>query len=136
MAYVLVPLVAWGAAGGLKFLIRSALSGKPAWDQVGLGHLPSTHTTVVAATASLIGLREGFATPLFGLGLALTLIVVIDALDLRRRLEGHARALNQLVPESGDGKPFRERLGHRPHEVVAGLATGFLCAWILQVTLP
>lgn len=69
VAYIVAPLTAWVTAGSLKLTISILRSGHIALAQVGLGALPSNHTAMVSATAMLIGLREGVATPLFALAL-------------------------------------------------------------------
>ncbi len=128
MAYVIAPAIAWLVAGGLKFLINSLRLGKPAFGQIGLGRLPSTHTTIVSTVAALVALREGLGTPYFGIALALVTVVVIDALDLRRRIEKQAIAINQLGHSKEAWEPLRERIGHRPHEILAGVCLGCVCA--------
>ncbi len=132
MKYVIAPFVGWIVAGSLKFLINSLASGKLAFDKVGLGRLPSTHTTVVCTTAAVVGFADGFATPVFGIALTLALVVIIDALDLRRHLESHAVAINRVGKQRVDWTILRERLGHRPHEVLAGIALGALLGWALE----
>jgi acid phosphatase family membrane protein YuiD len=135
IAYVIAPFVAWVAAGSLKFLINTLRAGRLAWKQIGYGGLPSTHTSVVSATAFLVGLKDGWDTPAFGVALTLAFIVVLDAVSLRRRLGEHAAALNRLHEGEKGWRPLRERLGHRPVEVAAGVATGLGCAALLHWAL-
>jgi len=136
MAYAVAPLFAWLVAGSLKFLINSLRVRSLAWGEIGLGRWPSTHTTIVSTMAFLIGLREGFTTPSFGIALTLALIVIIDALDLGNRIEQQVVALNRLGKPVPDWKPLRERIGHRLHEVVAGILTGLVCAYLLTLLFP
>lgn len=128
IGYLVAPFVAWVVAGTLKFLINSLRAGRAAVDEIGYGGLPSTHTTIVTTMAALVALREGVDTPAFGVAVTLAFIVVMDAMDLRRKLEGHARAVNAARAGSPGFEPVRERLGHRPVEVAAGIATGIACA--------
>jgi acid phosphatase family membrane protein YuiD len=130
-AYALAPLAGYVAGGTLKFALNGARVGARAFERIGYGGLPSTHTTIVTTTTALIGMREGIATPAFAVSLTLALIVVLDAVDLRRRLESHAIALNRLAAGTSAGPPLRERLGHRPLEILAGIVTGCACAWLL-----
>lgn len=131
LTYAIAPLVGWLVGGGLKFLVNTLRAGAPAFAQIGYGGLPSTHTTVVTTTAALVGFREGPGSAAFGVAVALAFVVVLDAMDLRRRLEGHARALNRLEAAAGR-PPLREHLGHRPIEVAAGVLTGCACGWVLS----
>jgi acid phosphatase family membrane protein YuiD len=131
-AYPLAPVVGYVVAGGLKFVVNSALDRRPALGRIGLGGAVSTHTTIVATTAWLIALREGVDTPMFAVALTLAAIVIIDALDLRRHIGGMASVLKLLHPGRGEVAALRHRLGHRPHEVAAGILVGFVCAFVLN----
>lgn len=64
---------------------------------VGNGGFPSTHTTVMVTTVFSIGLQEGFTHPVFGLGVAVTFIIMFDATGLSRAVSNHAAALNELA---------------------------------------
>ena len=88
-AYALAPILGYLAAGSLKFLINSVRDRGPAFGRIGLGGAVSTHTTIVWTTCWLVGLRDGFDRPAFSVALTLAVIVMIDALDLRRRIGHH-----------------------------------------------
>lgn len=124
--YALAPLLAWLVAGSLKFALNSLRAGKPAFGAIGLGSFPSNHSTIVSTMASLVGWREGFDSAAFGIALTLTVIVVIDALDLRRRIGQQAAAINRITPSG-----LRERTGHTPFEVAGGLLLGSLLGYVL-----
>ena len=83
-----------------------------------------------SAPAFLIGLREGWNTPAFSVAAALTIIVILDASSLRRRVGDHAAVLNRLHEGKDDWRPLRERMGHHPIEIAAGLVTGLGCGFI------
>lgn len=131
-AYLVAPFTAWFAAGSLKLAISTLRNGRIEWEQVGLGGLPSNHTAVVSATASLIGLREGVTTPLFALAVTLAIIVMLDALHLRRQVGAHAAALNKLLRHEAKRPVFREHVGHQQVEVLVGLLVGVGCAVVLD----
>lgn len=132
MPYLVAPLFAWLVAGSLKFAINSLKLRGPAWSQVGYGGLPSTHTSIVSTTAVLIGLREGWNTPVLGAAATLTFIVIIDALSLRGHIGAHARALNTVLRGDPSHRALRERIGHHWTEVLAGLFVGSACAAFLN----
>lgn len=136
VAYVLAPFTAWFVAGSLKLAINFLRSGRLAWDQVGLGGLPSNHTAVVSSTAILIGLREGIHTALFAVAVTLAIIVMLDALNLRREVGAHAAALNQLLQHHPRRPRFREHVGHQRVEVLVGLLVGLGCALLLHTAFP
>jgi hypothetical protein len=114
VAYVITPFTGWFIAGSLKFAINCLRSGRLVWDQIGLGGLPSNHTAVVSSTAVLIGLRDGVNTALFAIALTLAIIVILDALHLRREVGAHAaplaRASRPSAGGSADGFPRWFRL--------------------------
>lgn len=132
VAYPLAPVVGYLAAGCAKFAVNTAREGRLAFDRIGLGGMPSTHTTIVWTTAWLIGLREGFGSPVFAVALALAVVVMIDAMDLRRKIGRQAAALKALFPHDDAVARLRDRMGHSVPEVAAGIGLGALCALALS----
>jgi acid phosphatase family membrane protein YuiD len=130
--YAVAPFVGWLVAGSLKFVINSMRSGVPAWQQIGYGGMPSTHTTIVTTTAVLVGLREGWNTAAFAVAAALAFIVILDATSLRRQIGSHARVLNALHAGDPSYQAVRERIGHHWTEVAGGLLVGTACAFVLH----
>ena len=125
MIYVLMPFLAWGTAGCLKFVINYLRFGKRAKSLIGYGGFPSTHTTIMSSVVFLAGFQEGFATPLFSLGMGALLVLVIDAHGLRRKVGEQAQVLNTLQ----DYKKLRERMGHSWKEICGGLVLGVLLGY-------
>jgi acid phosphatase family membrane protein YuiD len=130
LGYVLVCPLAYLLAGGLKFLVNSVRAGRLAFHQIGLGRFPSTHTAIVSAPAWLIAMKDGFGTPAFAVALGVVFIVVIDALDLRRKLEQINLLLRKELPGSPDAQALRDRVAHRPLEIAGGVAVGCLAAFL------
>ncbi|MBA4018978.1 MAG: acid phosphatase [Pirellula sp.] len=126
--FVLAPFVSWLCSGLLKFLINSVRARSFAFSEIGYGGFPSTHTAIVTAPAATIAFRESVAHPAFAVAMALVMIVILDAMSLRRRIGEHASLLNLL---SDRHNRLRERLGHRPHEVVGGICVGIVCGYLL-----
>ncbi len=112
----------------MKCAINCLRSGRFVWNHFGLGGLPSNHTAVVSSTAVLIWLREGFTTALFAITVTLAMIVIFDALRLRRKVGVHAAALNELLRGDASWQPLRELVCHRLVEVLTGFLIGFGCA--------
>jgi acid phosphatase family membrane protein YuiD len=127
--YLVTPVIAWFVAGSLKFVINSLITKKAATELIGYGGLPSNHSTIVCSMAALIGLREGLDNPAFGVAITLAFIVMLDAASLRRQVGKHASALNQLNRDDNPAAPqLRERMGHTPVEIAAGIVVGVLVA--------
>jgi acid phosphatase family membrane protein YuiD len=127
--YIITPFSAWVIAGGVKFLINSIKSRTLAFGQIGYGGMPSSHSAIVCSVAAMTAFREGVESSVFVVALTLAFIVMMDAMDLRRKIGQHAERLNLL---SSDFPKLRERVGHSPIEVLAGALTGTLTAVLIH----
>jgi uncharacterized protein len=97
------------------------------------GGMPSSHSALAVSIATAIAIREGLNTSIFILALFFSLVVIRDALGVRRAAGLQAKALNQLGKElnSRYGLPYRpvkEVHGHNPPEVIVGSLLGFFIA--------
>lgn len=97
------------------------------------GGMPSSHSSLAVSLATSIGFVEGFSSNLFILALFFSLVVIRDALGVRRSSGLQAKALNQL----GRGVsakigvsfyPVKEVHGHSPSQVAVGALLGFFLA--------
>lgn len=133
MTYLATPLAAWCVAGCTKFAINSLKTGRPAFELIGYGGLPSTHSAIVSSTAALIVLREGLDHPAIGVALTLAFITILDAGSLRKQVGQHAKIINRINRHKGE---LRERIGHSQLEIGAGVFTGILTAFAIQQLFP
>jgi len=131
LSYAITPFFAWLVAGVMKFAINSIKAGKPAFGLIGYGGLPSNHSAIVCSMAALIGFREGVGHPAFGVALTLAFIVMLDASSLRRQVGRHAAAINRLAVSDAAHQSLRERMGHTPLEIAAGVLTGVAVAAVV-----
>ncbi len=97
------------------------------------GGMPSSHSCLVTSTATAVGLHYGFDNPLFGVAVAVAMVVVYDATGVRRQAGMQAQKINVLVAELLKGHPIneqqlREVLGHTPLEAIGGVILGLLLA--------
>ena len=60
--------------------------------------------------------------------MTLAFIVMLDASSLRRQVGKHAQVINALAANSPERPPLRERMGHTPLEIAAGIAVGIAVA--------
>jgi len=100
------------------------------------GGMPSSHTASTFALTTMVGIREGFKSPLFAVTAFFTFIVMYDAAGLRRAAGKQAQILNKIMEEFySTGKIKEERLkellGHTPFEVLVGAILGIILALIL-----
>jgi acid phosphatase family membrane protein YuiD len=134
---LLTGLTGWILAQALKIPIDLFLSRHWNWALfLAAGGMPSSHSALVTSTAAAVGLHYGFDNPLFGVAVALAMIVVYDATGIRRQAGMQAQKINILVEELLKGHPIseehlREVLGHTPLEALGGVLLGLAIALVL-----
>lgn len=97
------------------------------------GGMPSSHSSLVTALATAIAFRYGLSSPLFTLSLFYGVLIIRDALGVRRSAGVQAQALNKLGAElryrfGVEFQSIREITGHTPSEVSIGVVLGFFIA--------
>lgn len=96
------------------------------------GGMPSSHSALVASLTVSIGIRQGFDSDLFIFALFMAIIVIRDAVGVRRSSGLQAKALNDLGAKFMEKhpeynfKPLREIQGHKPVEAMAGIILGII----------
>ena len=133
--------LAGGAAQILKFVIGSWRARRMDLSYLaGAGGMPSSHSALVSALATAVGLTEGFDAPDAMIAVGFGLLVLCDAMTLRRAAGEHAKLLNRIVVKLNDGldeadrleaERLRERLGHSRREVLAGMVFGIAVAFFV-----
>lgn len=93
------------------------------------GGMPSSHSALVMSIATSIGFRNGLDSDLFILSLAFALVVIRDAVGVRRSSGLQATTLNKLgndlqKKDFVEFKPVKEVHGHKPIEVAMGCLLG------------
>jgi acid phosphatase family membrane protein YuiD len=97
------------------------------------GGMPSSHSSLAVSLATAIGLTEGPDSSVFILSMFFALVVIRDAMGVRRSAGVQARVLNQLGKEL-KGRfglafhPVKEVQGHSPPQVFVGSVLGFFIA--------
>lgn len=97
------------------------------------GGMPSSHAALVSSMATSVAFREGVSSNLFVVSFWLALIVMRDAVGVRRSSGIQARVLNLLGRNMADRlsieyHPVKEVNGHTPLEVVVGGLLGIFIA--------
>jgi len=134
---LIIALAAWAAAQILKIPMEYLRSRRWNWAMIlAAGGMPSSHSALMVGVTQAIGLYAGFDSPLFALGVAITMIVTYDAAGVRRQAGMHAERINLLFDEvmhghMPDEKELREVLGHTPLEVTGGILLGIAVATLL-----
>ncbi len=97
------------------------------------GGMPSSHAALASSLAMSIGLKDGWSSTQFAIGVAFAAIVMYDAVGVRRATGKQSLILNRIIEDLyKSGRIGNERLheftGHTPLEVTVGLFLGILVA--------
>jgi len=121
-------LVACGVAQLSKLFIELLQHGR--WRPAVLletGGMPSSHSALVAGTATAIAWENGLDSPLFALAVTVAFVVMYDASGVRRAAGKMAERLNSLGGAQGLAS-LKTSLGHSRLQVLVGSLLGPLVA--------
>ncbi|XP_019185989.1 PREDICTED: uncharacterized protein LOC109180734 [Ipomoea nil] len=129
-------LLAWLVAQSSKVFLKFCVERK--WDfrmMCASGGMPSSHSALCTALTASVALCHGVADSLFPVCLGFSLIVMYDAIGVRRHAGMQAQVLNLIVEDLFKWHPMSQRklkelLGHTPSQVIAGAVLGVLVACI------
>jgi acid phosphatase family membrane protein YuiD len=98
------------------------------------GGMPSTHSAIIVAATTALGMIQGVASPEFAFGVAVSMVVLYDAAGVRRAAGEQARVINAIIEDLAHGHPLKEEnlkelLGHTPGEVLVGSLLGLVTAY-------
>ncbi|KAI3433751.1 hypothetical protein D9Q98_003558 [Chlorella vulgaris] len=127
-----VGFCGWFLAQFLKIFTKRYKRG--VWDARAFfesGGMPSSHSALCTSTTTAIAMQQGLGSPLFAIAVCFSVIVMYDAMGIRRHAGLQAELLNVVVGQVLEGHPMSERklkevLGHTPRQVYAGLVLGIL----------
>lgn len=134
--YIIVPFMVWFGIQLFKLIYDLVATKKFNFKRIlQAGGMPSSHSAVVVSLTTMIGKNEGITSPLFGIALIFSFIVMYDAAGVRRAAGKQAKLLNKIVETPGlTGVEVSERLvevlGHTPVQVFVGAFIGFLVGMI------
>lgn len=130
----LATILAWLIAQVLKIILYARKHRRMNFKfLLGSGGMPSSHSATVMALCIAVGRTEGWETSLFVVSLIFAIIIMTDAVGVRRSVGQQARILNIMVDELFEKGTINERrlkelLGHTPVEVFVGAGLGILVA--------
>jgi acid phosphatase family membrane protein YuiD len=132
-------IAAMGAAQLIKMQLKRRETGVTDWlTLTQTGGMPSSHSAAVTSLATYVGFKKGWKSVPFALSSIFGMIVMYDAMGIRRHAGEIAMEVNQLEEEveklsnehfPGDyhrkrEKDLKELLGHMPAEVAGGALLG------------
>lgn len=131
-SFLIAPILAWIAAQGAKYWLHSLKRGD--FHQVSklyeTGGMPSSHTAIVVALMVVTGVAEGVDSAVFAISTALAVIVIHDALQVRRSSGEQGTALRELLIKAKVASLPHQSFGHTPSEVMVGALIGVISASI------
>ncbi|XP_010266542.1 PREDICTED: uncharacterized protein LOC104604025 isoform X2 [Nelumbo nucifera] len=115
-------LIAWVIAQLIKIFLNFFMERK--WDfriLFASGGMPSSHSALCTALTTSVALCHGVADSLFPVCLGFSLIVMYDAIGVRRHAGMQAEVLNMIIQDLFQGHPISQRklkefLGHTPSQ--------------------
>ncbi len=123
---VLIPVIA-GLSSQILKLLFTVRNGRPDLRVLNeYGGMPSSHTAFMVSLCTVVGLSEGFDSPVFAVAFITMLIIVRDAIGFRQYLSEHGRLIGGIIATLPEGQrsslapSLQERLGHTPLEALVG----------------
>ena len=139
-----ISLTGWLVAQVLKTLINGLLLGKFSLERMwGSGGMPSSHSATVCSLVVTAARLYGPDSAIFALAFIMAIIVMYDAMGVRRETGEQAKILNRMLtdwmeaesansPFLGD-KKLKEMVGHTPFEVLGGAIVGVAVGWLIPI---
>ena len=129
-------VMGWVVAQFLKTLIDFLLNKSfNAERLVGSGGMPSSHSATVCGMTTAAMLRYGVGSFEFAVSFVVSMVVMYDAIGVRRETGKQAKLLNSILMENPlklNAEVLQEKLkeyvGHTPLQVMAGAILGILLA--------
>ena len=140
---LVAAVMGWFVAQVLKTLIHLMITREFVLERmVGSGGMPSSHSATVCALATATGIQYGSESFAFAIAVILAIIVMHDAMGVRRETGIQARVLNEMMTlfrEMGTKMSMEDKLkefvGHTPIQVwmgaLLGVITGFLTCQLM-----
>ncbi len=110
------------------------------------GGFPSSHSALVSALSLSVGIHERFRSSIFAVTLALAVIVIYDAANVRYYSGEHIKVTQQLIKDLREKYPdsltdpvyetkLKTILGHKRIEVAGGILLGLMIALFFEKVL-
>ena len=136
---IIVPLTAWFISQVLKMIINLLVNKELRLERLwGDGGMPSGHSATVAGLATICGITYGFGSAIFAIAFILAVIVMHDAVGVRREAGKQAVTLKQLAElvnaavadpdEPVRTEKLKELVGHTPLQMTLGALLGIFVA--------
>lgn len=131
----------WLIAQILKTLIHFAFTKSFVPERlVGSGGMPSAHSATVCSLSTASGICCGLSSPVFALSTIFAIVVMYDAIGVRRETGIQAKVINEMMElfQSMDKSlstedKLKELVGHTPFQVLMGAILGICIAVFINI---
>ena len=141
-----VPAFSWLIAQVMKSIISAIMNKKFDFSRlVGDGGMPSGHSATVMSLACMCGFRSGFSSAPFAVAMILAIIVMHDALGVRREAGKQAASIISIAEVINDylsehdtnikTDKLKVLVGHTPLQVFFGAMLGIACAVLAEFVI-
>lgn len=135
---LIAGVMGWFVAQVLKTVIHLMITKEFVWERmVGSGGMPSSHSATVCALATAAGVQYGSESFAFAISVIMAIIVMHDAMGVRRETGIQARVLNEMMTlfrEMGTKMSVEDKLkefvGHTPLQVWIGALLGIIIGFL------
>ncbi len=129
---LICSVLGWTVAQVLKTIIDVVLNHSFNPERLfGSGGMPSSHSATVCSLATASGMKYGLGSFEFAVSFVLAMVVMYDAMGVRRETGKQAQLLNSVFFENILNldrvflqEKLKEYVGHTPLQVVAGAVLG------------
>lgn len=135
---ILTPLITLFVVQAIK-LATDGIKGNFSLKNIFItyGGMPSSHTAIVCSLSAIVAYQEGLNSVSFGIALIFSLIVITDAMRLRRYIDAQGKAINKLIGrlpenEQKDFSLLATKIEHTLPQVLVGASIGVLIASLVH----
>ena len=132
---ILAPIIAWAVSQILKTVTYLIVEKKFVFKRIiSDGGMPSAHSATVISLAVMCGWTQGFDSAAFAIAMILTVVIMRDAVGVRRESGINASAIKQLADKSNkelsegeapiETNKLKVLAGHTPLQVACGCIVG------------
>ena len=138
--HLICSLLAFLTAQFIKFILTLIFMGKVDFRKFfENGGMPSSHTSTAWALTVSVGRVCGFGSPIAAVSVIFTMVVMIDAMGVRRATGENAKVINRIAKDLFEwriveymGKNLKEYIGHKPLEVLIGAIIGLIIPIVIN----
>ena len=138
---LICSLSAWAAAQVIKTILFAVINKTLDFERLfGDGGMPSGHSATVTSMAISCGFAYGFDSGIFAVAAIFAIIVMYDAMGVRREAGIQAKVLNEMMDmfmhmgkEMSVEERLKEFVGHTPLQVLVGALLGILIAFLIYL---